>query len=212
MPRDAEMTKQKILQALAAVLARQGFSRVGVNAVAREAGVDKVLIYRYFGGLPGLVEEFAKGDWWPRLEQPAGAARMADVGELSLAILKNHLRSLREKPLTQEIMRWELAERNELTDALARAREEEGLDLLALEPLKNPPRPDMDIPAVAAILHAGLTYLVLRAKTADAYLGLDLSPHGDWDRVEKALTDLVRSYFNRPVSRGLETEMETDHE
>ena len=128
------------------------------------------------------------------------------AGELSLAILENHLRELRRRPLTQEIMRWELAERSELTDALARAREEEGLDLLALEPLKRPPHPDMDLPAVGAILHAGITYLVLRAKTADAYLGLDLGPEGDWGRVERALTDLIESYFSRPRDSARETE------
>ena len=49
--RDREATKARILGAVGVVLARDGFGAVGVNAIAKEAGVDKVLIYRYFGGL-----------------------------------------------------------------------------------------------------------------------------------------------------------------
>ena len=48
-------TEQKILQALGQVLLEQGFPAVGINAVARQAGCDKVLIYRYFNGLEGLL-------------------------------------------------------------------------------------------------------------------------------------------------------------
>lgn len=54
-PRDRAATEERILAAVGQVLARDGFAAGGVNAVAREAGVDKVLICRYFGGLPGLL-------------------------------------------------------------------------------------------------------------------------------------------------------------
>jgi hypothetical protein len=53
--RDRAATEERILAAVGQVLARDGFGAIGVNAIAREAGVDKVLIYRYFGGLPELL-------------------------------------------------------------------------------------------------------------------------------------------------------------
>jgi AcrR family transcriptional regulator len=54
-PRDRAATEERILTAVGEVLARDGFAAIGVNAIARQAGVDKVLIYRYFGGLPELL-------------------------------------------------------------------------------------------------------------------------------------------------------------
>ncbi|MBK7457943.1 MAG: helix-turn-helix transcriptional regulator [Betaproteobacteria bacterium] len=50
------------------MLARDGFGAVGVNAIARQAGVDKVLIYRYFDGLPALLRAWGEsGRFWPRV-------------------------------------------------------------------------------------------------------------------------------------------------
>ena len=75
MARDRAHTEEKILAALGAILAEPGGSRrIGVNAVATRAGVDKVLIYRYFGGLEGLLAAFAeKTDLWPTVEEAARA-------------------------------------------------------------------------------------------------------------------------------------------
>lgn len=60
MVRDKEETKARILAAVGKLLAESGFRSLGVNAIAREAGVDKVLIYRYFEGLPSLLRCFAQ--------------------------------------------------------------------------------------------------------------------------------------------------------
>ena len=59
-------TEQKILHALEQLLLEQGFPAVGINSLARQAGCDKVLIYRYFDGLDGLLMAFAESTelWW----------------------------------------------------------------------------------------------------------------------------------------------------
>ncbi len=44
--RNRGLTASKIIDAVGHVLARDGFTKIGINAIAREAGVDKVLIYR----------------------------------------------------------------------------------------------------------------------------------------------------------------------
>src|SRR5215469_18094343 len=64
--RDPEETKQRILDALARIILRDGLSAVGINALAREAGCDKVLIYRYFSDLDGVYAAFASSRefWW----------------------------------------------------------------------------------------------------------------------------------------------------
>lgn len=201
MARDSEKTKAKIIRALGTILAHEGFAAVGVNAVAREAGVDKVLIYRYFDGLPGLLRAFFyQGDYWPTIGELIGG-NLTEIGrmdrrELSKAILLGHLRELRKRPITQEIMRWEQIERNKLTDELARLRETQGLEIMDLLPQKGDAW-GRDLNAVAALLTAGITYLILRAKTADEFNGVPLHTEEGRRRIEQAVTVLIDAYFER---------------
>ncbi len=55
MTRNKDETRQRILDAALALAGTEGFAALGINAVARAAGADKQLIYRYFGGLEGLL-------------------------------------------------------------------------------------------------------------------------------------------------------------
>ncbi len=193
LKRNREQTRAAILQAVGKLLARSGFSGVGVNAIAREAGVDKVLIYRYFGGLPELLKAFAaETDFWPELPKPVNkpGATIPDA-ERAKATLLEFARALRERPLTQEIMRWEMLERNELADALARFREDANSSLFQY----FEERVDIDIRAIASLLAAGLTYVILRSKTADVYNGLSLKSEEDWSRLEQAAGFLIDAAF-----------------
>jgi hypothetical protein len=82
-------------------------------------------------------------------------------------------------------------ERNELTDALARYREHQSAKLFeGLESLEG-----IDVPAVASLLAAGQTYLILRSKTVDVYNGLSLHAEADWDRIDRAASSLVDAAF-----------------
>src|SRR5205085_7445344 len=63
-------TTARILAAVGEVLARDGFGALGVNAVAKHAGVDKVLIYRYFGGMSQLLKAWGEsGRFWPGVDE-----------------------------------------------------------------------------------------------------------------------------------------------
>jgi AcrR family transcriptional regulator len=197
MQRDSHETRKRILKAVGRLLARSGFRGVGVNSVAREAGVDKVLIYRYFGGLPNLLKAYAEGgDFWPSANELLTAVRDRETktqAELAASLLIEFGRALRRRPITQEIMRWEMLEKNQLTNALAHYREEQGMKLLSL--FRNVGNAEMQ--AIAALLGAGQTYLLLKAKTTDVYNGLELKKDNGWKRVEEAIRLLVGLAFTR---------------
>lgn len=200
MTRDRDRTRGRIIESLGRQLAEQGFQGIGVNAVARAAGVDKVLIYRYFGGLSQLLQAYAEGELQASPDEPTESAvppepTPENALALSRSLLIRHLRRLREQALTQEIMRWELVQRNDLTDVVAGARERIGLTFLDQMKLDEWAKPDMDLPAVGALLHAGITYLILRSKTADQYLGVDLRTESGWQRLERAIDALLKAFF-----------------
>ena len=207
MQRNRKQTRLEILNAVGRLLARSGFRELGVNAVAREAGVDKVLIYRYFGGLPELLKDFAEeSDFWPDLqelesENTEPRVQMTQADRAKLLVLAFG-RALRRRPLTQEIMRWELLERNELTQALACYREEQGEKVFRY--IEEQDNSGIDLRAIGSLLAAGQTYLILRSKTSDIYNGLHLNSDEDWARVERAAGFLVDAAF--AASGTMETE------
>jgi AcrR family transcriptional regulator len=202
MPRNSQQTRKKIIGAVGRLLSRSGFRNLGVNAIAREAGVDKVLIYRYFGGIPELLRAYAEeGDFWPTAEELLAEfhGQLPQSNEdLAATLLIEFGRALRRRPITQEIMRWELLERNELTDALAHYREEQGMKLISM--IRD--ARGVDLQALGSLLSAGQAYLILRSKTAAVYNGLELSSDRDWKRIEKNIRHLVQLAFGQAPGSG----------
>jgi len=194
--RDRQRTRKKILAALGRLLARKGSKGLGINAISREAKVDKVLIYRYFGGIDQLYGAFAlEGNTFPSLEEVA-EGRLNEFpnlppAEIAKVIVLGFGRAIRRRPITKELMRWELQERNALSNALAKERERQARHWLGLAPdLKG-----ADLPAVTALLVAGQVFLTLRSKTADTYNGIDLHSESGWKRIEGAVALLSDLFF-----------------
>jgi len=202
MQRDKQATCKKIIEAVGTLLNRQGFTKLTINAIAHEAGVDKVLIYRYFGGLERLLktyaEEHAQVSALPPLVWKTPAqAEVHPLAEIMTALLCNQLDELRRRPIAQEIIRWELTEKNALTQLMAVAREKQIRELLGNLPFDQDYYPNIDLAAIYALLHAGLTHLAVSASKIDFYQGIDLKSARGWRRTERAIEALLRAFFNQ---------------
>ncbi len=191
MGRGAEGTKERLVEAAERVLTRDGHGAVGVNAVAAECGVDKVLIYRYFGGLPQLLERVReRRRMWPALGEHADGAASLDaaIGRSLLAIA----RELREDPLLREAMLWERVEANPLTEGLATEREREMGELLETLRTRHRVPAYLDVQALFALLAAGLVHLSTRPSECAKIFGIDPNSDDDWQRIEKMTTSITR--------------------
>ena len=131
MKRDKVETRERILRAAERLLTQSGGKEFGINSLAREAGVDKVLIYRYFGSLAEVLR--AVGDeisLWPSTADLLGPGiiprKVTDPEDALIRVLTNSLKELRRRKPSQEIARWGLVESNELTDKYAAVREKRG--------------------------------------------------------------------------------------
>jgi AcrR family transcriptional regulator len=205
--RDAEATRKNILQAVGRVLEREGFTGLGVNAIAKEAGIGKPLIYRYFGGLAPLLEEFGRdahywlavGDISAEAEKEAGGERVDDYAELVRMALVCYTRILRQRPMMQEIMASELTAPRELIEPLARARRGAARESTRKFMHGVEPPEGVDADAVYAILLAGFQHLVLRARVAEDFWGLPIRTDEDWKRFEAAIGFIIHSVFDDPA-------------
>lgn len=79
--KNKENTKRKLLDAVGVILKKDGFGGLGVNKVAKLAGVSKILIYRYFGDFNELVKSCVVENnfWTNNLTEPAASDRKSVV-------------------------------------------------------------------------------------------------------------------------------------
>ncbi len=171
-------TQARIIGAVGDMLARDGFRALGINALAREAEVDKVLIYRYFGDLRGLIDAYARrGDFWYRAEDivpPGPPIAPPAVGGFVADIFRRHTNALLVRPQTLEILAWETVERNALTAELETVRESVGLEALAHAASRLPSGHGLDLEAFAALMAAATNYLAVRSRSIKTFNGVDI--------------------------------------
>lgn len=193
--RDRAATEKLILAAVGEVLAREGFGGIGVNAIAAEAGVDKVLIYRYFGGLPELLKAWGEsGRFWPDLRELLGADAEAflalPAAERYARFVDHFIDGLRARPLTLAVMAAEVNERNALTEILETEREQWGTEVARL--LAGPEferRPELQ--GISLLLIAGVQYLLVRSRKIRVFGGIDLRSDAGWDTLKRAVHALA---------------------
>ncbi len=197
--RDKMITSRRLVSAVGSLLAREGFKGVGVNAVAREAGVDKVLIYRYFGGLEGLIKTFGReGDFWPSALELAGGDLKA-FSSLTLeqrlsAFSRNFVQALRKRPLTLAIMAWEMVEANELTRELEAVREQGILDFFKMFFLSD----NRGLQGTMMLVGAAVSYLLIRSGHIDVYGGMGLATDEDWENIAAGIDTIIKGVMVQP--------------
>lgn len=188
--RDRERTKGKILKAVGEVIEKYGTEKVGVNLIARTAGVNKVLIYRYFNSVDGLMEQYVKsgeytsttGDQYiENIEQAAPE----DRNKLFVDIMLTFLSDLRERKATRDLLRWEIGSGKSM---LSDSRNDVGNRLL--EKIGELPQ-FKDTGALMAILTAGIYYLVIAADYRGKLIDVDLNSEEGWKRIEDVIERII---------------------
>ncbi len=198
--RNREQTEARLLQALGEVLARDGFGAIGVNAVAREAGVDKVLIYRYFGGLPELLATWGRsGRFWPSITELLGNDPQTflalPTAERYARFFDHFIDGLRARPLTIEILAAEVLERNELTALLETEREawgEQAARLLGGADFARRP----ELQGLTILLIAGVQYLLVRARRIRIFGAIDLRSDEGWAMLKASVRATALRMFD----------------
>lgn len=188
-------TEAAILRAARGLLAERGFSGLGVNALARRAGCDKQLIYRHFGGLEGLIDRVGADltGWVERALVPLDAlGRLESYAELVERLLIGYLQALRDDPVMQRVVAWELSDPSPMVRRLGEARSRGLSAWVARQRGDLAPPAGLDAPAVNALLIAAVQHVVLAAGISGSFAGLALASEEEWDRLRGAMRLVVR--------------------
>jgi AcrR family transcriptional regulator len=171
---------------------RIGLRNVGVNAVIKEAGIGKALIYRYFEGLPGLVRAWGeKNQIWPDLSEfhgISGEADEASTANLLKRMLSHHAQSLREDPLRVEILADQFMTPTPISDALQEIRQQLGREH---QQIFNGTKQLQDHRELMMLLMSAASFLAMRAVKSPSYMGQDLSTDEDWNSVMGQIEKIV---------------------
>jgi AcrR family transcriptional regulator len=198
MPRDREVTRARLLAAAERIIAHDGVGAARINAIAQAAGVDKVLIYRYFGGRAQLLRTLAhERRLWPSAETEQPAAPTSLAAYLT-ALLLAQARQLRHHPIARRCAAWELTQDDEFTHEFASAREASARAIVATIRARYPLPRFVDLEATVSLLTAASAFLALYAGNGSPFAGLEPSRNEHWMRAERSLTQLVHALLATP--------------
>ncbi len=195
-PRDRARTEAALVAAARDLLAESGFQNFGINAVARRAGCDKQLIYRYFGGLDGLIDAIGGelADWIvDRLA--TDAAPPASYRQLAERLIFGFMAALRADMLVQKIMTWEIADPSPMVMRLAQARSKALTGWMLRQRGDLAPPDGCDAAAVNAALIGAVQMMVLSASASGAFAGMPLRADADWQRLAAALGTMLDAVY-----------------
>ena len=195
-----KQTEKNIIEAVSSIILTEGFSKLGINRIAKVAGCDKVLIYRYFGGIEGLISRWAKeNDYYSfaidMFKEKINSSD--DMRSVAKEILIQQLRFIRESRMMQELILWELSG-NSTFDYIRDTREKNGHEIQQMIEHKLGMTAS-DAKYYITILMAAINYLVLFARTSDMYNGIDFSSEETWPKIETTICNYIDMIFDPMV-------------
>ena len=189
--RDRERTKGKILKAVGEVIEQYGTDKVGVNLIARTAGVNKVLIYRYFESVDGLMEQYVKSgeytstagdEYIENIDPTPPEQRSAAFTKMMLTFLSD----LRERKTTRDLLRWEIGTGKSI---LSETKNSAAIRLW--EKIGDLPNVT-DSKALMAFITAGIYYLVIAEDHRPKILDVDLNTEDGWQRIDNIIEEIIQ--------------------
>lgn len=187
--KNREQTEEKILEAVGSIIENQGLEKVGINAIATEAGVSKMLIYRYFGGVEELIAQYLiQKDYWANTD--AAIINPEAVGDSIKSMFRRQVEQLRNDITLRRLYRWELSTNNQNIRQLRNRREENGCRLIKMVSALTG-CPDAQVAALASILSASISYLALLEDQCQSYNGICLQTDEGWNQLMEGIEMII---------------------
>ncbi|NIJ55954.1 TetR/AcrR family transcriptional regulator [Dyadobacter arcticus] len=193
--RDRERTKSKILKAVGEVIEQHGTEKVGVNLIARTAGVNKVLIYRYFESVDGLMEQYVRSGEYTSTTSTDYIDNIPTLtpdqrGNALNSLMQTFMHDLRERKATRDLLRWEIGTGKSM---LSDARNQVATRILTK--IGDLPHYN-DTNALVAFLTAGIYFMTISADYREKMIDVDLQTEEGWKRIDRLIERIITDVRN----------------
>ncbi|GAB3750217.1 TetR/AcrR family transcriptional regulator [Spirosoma pomorum] len=211
--RNRAKTTQRIVEALEEVISERGLEGVGVNRIAEKANVSKVLIYRYFGGMEGLLEYYVKMGklfpvFTPSLLDQIRPLHESDIARIWYRQVIQTFRHFRTFKAAREILKASVIENDPIAESTAKAQDEEMTRLVSQLSFVS----GADTQAISAIILGAMTYLTIMAQNDRTMISIDLRSEEGWQRIESAIKSIYIALNKSAVqSKEVKLELQTSN-
>jgi len=199
--RDKERTKARMIAAVGKVIQKKGYHALNGPNIALECGLNKALIWNYFGGLDQLVEAYlTQKDFWQIGDKGVLEQMITNPGSISISLIEELLKSqfntfLKDKT-KQKVIHWGLGEKTKALKNIADRRELLGEELFKHVDSKFD-NSENDLRATLAILVSSIYYLSLQAKsTGSTFCGIDVNTEAGKERIQKTMRKILEQTFS----------------
>ena len=191
--RDREATERRLLDTIGKMIAEDGFEKIGINAIATQSNVSKILIYRYFGSVEGLMAAYIKQyDFW--LNFPLEYPNREELPLFVKRMFQGQIEQLRNNPTLKRLYRWELSCNNDMIVKLREQREKVGVNLVKkVSELTG--HQQNEIAVMASLLTASITYLVMLEDFCPIYNGIPLNENSGWEQINEGIELFINKVF-----------------
>jgi len=197
--RNTERSKEKFLSAVGKILKTKGYAGLKINDIAKVAGVDKKMIYTYFGGLDGLIDEYIRTqDFWSNVHADMASEPIDDGGKtFTKEVFLSQFDYLSKNKELQKVLLWRLSEERKSLRKLTDEQEENGEKLFSQITDPHFGEHAEKFRAVSAVLVAGMYYLNMYAEhNGSVFSGIDLKTDDGRKAIKDAVSFLIDKTYD----------------
>lgn len=190
-----------IHRAAVSQIKKKGFSLALVTDIVKRAKIEPIVFYNRYKNLDEFYDQFVKEyDYW-LTDLVRDDLNEANSEEGFSNLLEKLMNNLLGEEIMTELLRWEIAEGNHITERTARLREMHAAEMTNTY-LQSHPTPDYDIVAITSLLVGGIYYMILH-KDRSSLGGIDINTNAGKRRVIKAIRAIASMLFHNRENSGL---------
>jgi len=198
--RNKERSKKKFLNAVGKILKNKGYASLKVNEIALVAGVDKKMIYTYFGGLDGLIDAYIQSqDFWSNVQKEHIPEYSDDGGKaLSEFMLLSQYDFVSKHKELQKVLLWRLSVERKALRNLTDKQEMSGEQLFSQ--ISDPyfGSSAEQFRAIMALMVAGSYYLNIYPQVnGSVFCGIDLKTEKGERLIKEAISFMVDQTYEK---------------
>jgi AcrR family transcriptional regulator len=199
--RNKERSKKKFLDAVGKILRTKGHTALKVTGIAATAGVDKKMIYTYFGGIDGLIDEYIRSqDYWSKVtidEVEKIKPKLNDGGKSFMEeMLLSQFDYVYKSKEAQKLLLWRISESRKSLRKLTDTQEKNGEYIFKLLMDRHFKENADEVRSIMAILVSGLYYLnMYSAMNGSIFCGIDVDTSKGREKIKKAISFLLNQTY-----------------
>lgn len=194
--RKAIAARLSLMKAIGKILKEKSYSKLSINLVSEESGVDKAFIYRHYESFDGLLRAYIeKQDHWLANLKEVTKIPITDHRAFMKKLLEDQFLGVYANEEFQQFLVWELGDKAGFTAKVSVERE------ILAKPIFEQCRDvfkdyRIDLNVIYAWFSAGIYFLILH-KEVSTFCEYDFTQKQDVDEFLKTLHWLIDVLFDK---------------